>query len=94
MMLPMPVVAKMHGKSEHAMHEDCAVTHTGPIHSLGVDIMRVGAHYDVPEHPVYCQHHVRMSIEGVQVVLVVVHGPVQPGQAPKLHLNDGTEAAE
>ena len=35
-----------------------------------------------------------MSIEGVQVVLVVVHDPVQPGEAPKLHLDDGVEAAE
>ena len=56
--------------------------------------MRVGSHYDVPEHPVYCQRHVRMSIEGVQVVLVVVHGPVQPVQAPEQHLDDGVEAAE
>ena len=94
MILPTPVAAKMHGKSEDATHEDSAVTHTGPIQSPGVDIMRVGAHYDVPECPVHCQHHVRMSIEGVQVVLVVVHGPVQPGQAPELHLDNGVEAAE
>ena len=94
MSLLMPVAAKMHGKSEHAMHEDRVVTHAGPIQSLGVDIMRVGTHYDVREHPVHCQHHVRMLIEGVQVVLVVVHGPVQLGQAAELHLDDGVEAAE
>ena len=94
MSLPTPVVAKMHGKSEHAMHEDCVVSHAGPIHSPGVDIMQVGAHYDVLECPVHCKHHVRMSIEGVQVVLVVVYGPVQLGQAPELHLDDGMEAAE
>ena len=78
MSLPTPVVAKMHGKSEHATHEDRAVTHAGPIQSPGVNIMRVGTQYDVLEHPVHCQRHVRMSIEGVQVVLVVVHSPVQP----------------
>ena len=94
MSLPTPVVAKMHGKSEYTTHEDRVVSHAGPIHSPGVNIMRVGAHYDVPECPVCCKHHVKMSIEGVQIVLIVVYGPVQPGQAPKLHLNDWVEAAK
>ena len=36
---PAPVVAEMHGEPEHTPHEDCAVTHAGPIHRPGVDIM-------------------------------------------------------
>ena len=94
MSLPMPVVAKIHGKPEHATHEDHAVTHAGPIQSPGINIMRVGAHYDVRKCPVYCKHQARMSIEGIQVVLVVVYHPVQLGQALELHLDDGMEAAE
>ena len=42
----------------------------------------------------HCKCHVRMSIEGVQVVPVVVYGPVQLGQAPELHLDNCVEAAE
>ena len=56
--------------------------------------MQVGTHYDVPECPVYCEHHVWMMVQGVQVVPVVVYSPVQLRQAPKLHLDDGMEAAE
>ena len=57
------------------------VSHTGPIHGPGVNVVRVGAHYDVPEHPVCCECHVWMMVQGVQVVPVVVYGPVQPSQA-------------
>ena len=74
-----PVAAKMHGKPEHASHENCAVTHTGPIHRPGVNIMQLGTHDNIPEHPVHCQCHIRVSIEGIQVVLVVVDSPVQSG---------------
>ena len=94
MSLSTPVAAKMHGKSEHTMHEDCVVPHAGPIHSPGVNVVGVGTHYDVPEHLVRCKCHVMMLIEGVQVVLVVVYDPVQPGQAPELHLDNCVEAAE
>ena len=76
MSLSAPIAAKLHGECEHASHEDCAVTRTGPIHCPGVNIMRVGAHNDILEHPVQCQHHARMLVEGIQVVLVVVDGPV------------------
>ena len=38
--------------------------------------------------------HCLVQMLRVQVVLVVVYGPVQLGQAPKLHLDDGVEAAE
>ena len=74
-----PVVAEMHGEPEHAPHEDCVVTHAGPIHHPGVDIMRVGTHYNITEHPVCCQHHIRVTIEGIQVVLVVGYGSIQSG---------------
>ena len=77
MSLLMPVAAKMHGEPEHAFHEDCAVTYAGPIHWPGVNVMKVGTHDDIPEHPVQCQHHARMSVEGIQVVLVVIDGSVQ-----------------
>ena len=77
MSLLTPIAAKMHGELEHASHEDCVVTITGPIHCPGVNVMRVGAHDDVPECPVQCQRHARMSVEGIQVVLVVIDGPVQ-----------------
>ena len=76
---PVPVAAEMHGKPEHAPHEDCAVTHTGPIHRPGVNIMRVGAHDNITEHPVHCQHHIRVTIQGIQVILVVGYGSVQSG---------------
>ena len=61
----MPVVAKMHGKLEHASHEDCTVTHAGTIHRPDVNIMRVGTHNNIPERPVHCQCHIQMSIEGI-----------------------------
>ena len=61
----MPVAAKMHGELEHASHEDCAVTHAGPIHCLSVNIVQVGAHDNILECPVHCQHHIQMSIEGI-----------------------------
>ena len=38
--------------------------------------------------------HCLVQMLRVLVVLVVVYGPVQLGQAPKLHLNDGVEAVE
>ena len=38
-LFPAPVAAKMHGEPEHAPHEDCTVTHAGPIHCPGVNIM-------------------------------------------------------
>ena len=73
------VAAEMHGELEHAPHEDCTVTHAGPIHHPGVDIMRVGAHDNVTQHPVRCQHHVWVTIEGIQVILIVGYGSVQSG---------------
>ena len=77
--IPVPVVAKMHGEPEHAPHEDCVVTHAGPIHCPGVDIMQVGTHDNITERPVRCQHHIRVMVEGIQVILVVGHGSVQSG---------------
>ena len=77
--LPVPVAAEMHGEPEHAPHEDCAVTHAGPIHHPGVNTMRVGAHNSIPECPVHCQHHILVTIEGIRVVLVVGYGSIQCG---------------
>ena len=73
------VVAEMHGEPEHAPHEDCAVTHAGPIHCPGVNIMGVGTRDNIMECPVHCQHHIRVTIEGIQVILVVGYGSVQSG---------------
>ena len=74
-MLVVPVMTKVHSKPKHAMHEGCVVSHAGPIHGLGVNIIQVGAHYDVPERPVHCERHVWMTVQGVQVVPVQVgHG--------------------
>ena len=45
--LAAPISAVMHGKLEHAPHEDCAVAHTSPIHGPGVNIMGVGTHNNI-----------------------------------------------
>ena len=74
---PAPVAAEIHGKPEHAPHEDCVVTHAGPIHHPGINIMRVGAQDNIIEHRVYCQHHIWVTVEGIQVIHVVGHGSVQ-----------------
>ena len=42
-----PISAVMHGKLEHASHEDCAGAHASPIHGPGVNIMGVGTHVKI-----------------------------------------------
>ena len=37
--LTAPISTIMHGKLEHASHEDCTVAHASPIHGPGVNIM-------------------------------------------------------
>ena len=91
---PAPVLTHVHSKPEHAMHEDCAVSHAGTIKCPGVDVMQIGAHYDVPECPVCRERHIRVTIEGIQIVLVVIYCHVQSSQAAELHLDYGVEAAK
>ena len=59
------VVAIVHGKLQHAFHEDCAVPHTGPIHIPGVNVVCVGAHDDVPVRPIHCECQIRMAVQGI-----------------------------
>ena len=51
--LTAPISTVMHGKLEHASHEDCAVAHASPIHGPGVNIMGVGTHNNIAERLVY-----------------------------------------
>ena len=88
------VAAIVHGELQHASHEDCAVPHTGPIQRPRVNVMGVGAHNNVTERLVKGESQIRVAIQQYQVVFVVIHGSVQPGQASKLDFNDGVEAAE
>ena len=60
-----PILAIMHGKLEHACHEDCTVAHASPIHGPGVNIMRVGAHDNIAERLVYGECQVRVSVQRV-----------------------------
>ena len=60
-----PVPAKMHGEHEHALHEDCAVPHAGPINGLSVNVVCVGAHDDVPEHLIHCEYQIWMTVQGI-----------------------------
>ena len=78
MSLVAPISAIMHGKLEHASHEDCAVAHASPIHGPGVNIMGVGAHNNIAERLVYGKCQIRVSVQRVQVVFVIVGSAVQP----------------
>ena len=61
-LLTVPISAIMHGKLEHASHEDCAVAHARPIHGPGVNIMGVGAHDNIAKHLVYGKCQIRVSV--------------------------------
>ena len=63
--LAAPLLAVMHGKLEHAPHEDCAVAHASPIHGSGVNIMGVGTHDNIAEHFVYGKCQIRVSVQRV-----------------------------
>ena len=60
--LTAPILTIMHGKLEHASHEDCAVAHASPIHGPGVNIMGVGAHDNIAECLVYGKCQIRVSV--------------------------------
>ena len=60
--LTAPISTIMHGKLEHASHEDCAVAHASPIHGPGVNIMGVGAHNNIAECLVYGKCQIRVSV--------------------------------
>ena len=55
----------MHGKLEHASHEDCAVAHASPIHGPGVNIMGLGTHNNIAERLVYGKCQIRVSVQQV-----------------------------
>ena len=59
------VPAKVHAEHKHTSHEDCAVPHAGPIHGPGIDVVCAGAHDNIPEHPIHCQHQIRMVVQGI-----------------------------
>ena len=80
--------------NKHAMHEDHAVSHADPIECPGVDVMRVGAHNNVPECPVCHECYIWVAVEGIQVVLIVIYCRVEWSQAAELHLDNGMEAAK
>ena len=61
--LAAPISALMHGKLEHASHEDCAVAHASCIHGPGVNIMGVGAHNNIAECLVYGECQIRVSVQ-------------------------------
>ena len=90
--LSVSVAAVVHGKLQYAFHEDCAVPHAGPIQRPQVYVMGVGAHDNVMECLVESQ--IWVAIQRIQVVFVVIHGSIQPGQASKLDFDDGMEAAK
>ena len=60
--LTAPISAVMHGKLEHASHEDCAVAHTSPIHGPGVNIMGVGTRDNIAECLVYGKCQIQVSV--------------------------------
>ena len=55
----------MHGKLEHASHEDCAVAQASPIHGPGVGKMQVGTHNNIVERLVYGECQIRVTVERV-----------------------------
>ena len=85
----MSVAAVVHGKLQHASHEDCVVPHAGTIHRPQVDVMGIGTHNDIMEHLIEGESQIQVTIQQVRAVFVVVHGSIQPGSAPKLDLDDG-----
>ena len=56
------VAAVVHGKLQHAPHEDCTVPHAGPIHGPGVDVMGVGTHNNITEHPINGESQIWVSV--------------------------------
>ena len=78
-LLAVPILAVIHGKLEHASHEDCAVANASPIHGPGVNIMGVGTHNNIAERLVYGKCQIQVSVQRVQVVFVIVGSAVQPG---------------
>ena len=60
--LTAPISTVMHGKLEHASHEDCAVVHASPIHGPGINIMGVGTHNNIAECLVYGKCQIRVSV--------------------------------
>ena len=58
-----PISAVMHGKLEHASHEDCAVAHANIIHGPGVNIMGVGTHNNIAECLVYGKCQIWVSVQ-------------------------------
>ena len=63
--LPALVPTKVHGEHKHAVHEDCVVPHTGPIHGPGVNVVCIGAHDNVPEHSIDCEYQIQMTVQGI-----------------------------
>ena len=76
------------------MHEDCMVTHAGPIHSPGVDIVCICTDDDISQCTVDGKGHVRMAIQKIHVVFVVIDGRIQPGESPELYFHDGMKAVK
>ena len=64
-LLAAPISAVMHGKLEHASHQDWAVAQASPIYGPGVNIMGVGTHNNIAERLVYGKCQIRVSVQQV-----------------------------
>ena len=58
--------------------------HAGPIQRPRVNVMGIGTHNNVTECLVEGESQIWVAIQQIQVVFVVIHGLIQPGQASKL----------
>ena len=70
------------------------MTHASSIHGPGINVVRVGAHQYVMKCLVYGECKVWVSIEQVEIVFVIVGGPIQTSKAAELDFNDGVKTVE
>ena len=74
------------GEFKHARHEHCMVPHTGSVHGPYVDIVQKCTYYDITQHPVHGESHIRVLVQAVNIISVVIAGQVEPLQTTKLNL--------
>ena len=94
MFLPVLKLTWIYGEAKHAMHEDCVVTHACPINCSSINAVSIHTYNDIPECPLYGEHHVSMAVQGVDVVLLIANGSIESVKSTKLHFYNDVETEE
>ena len=72
----MLVVTIVHGKLQHALHENGVVPEVGTVHRPQINVMGIGAHDNVAEHLIQGESQIWVTIQWSKVVPVVMHGMI------------------